>query len=241
MAGYQSVMRSVLHRCFLAGLTGICISLLVAGNCVDCKNGMYECTTEVVGNDGQTRYKKICCETVEACGKIRVPGDRSDSPYCKPTCKWFDLGRTHYDVYETANQCCSEQYGVLQKYPIVYLGRCPNRVQRKDFQPQPNGCGTSDKPVSPSDAEGKKGGKADFTSACNTHDVCYDTCNSSRSTCDQKFLTDMYAECSAKYGPKTAGLTHCRAMAKNFFYDGVRTFGGSAWDESQQKSCQCCG
>lgn len=231
-------------------LVCISISLLAGGNsnfvetsdafCAECKDGKYECTTEVVGNDGQTRYKRICCETAEACGRRLVPGDRSESPFCKPTCKWFDLGRTHYDIYDPVNECCSEQYGALQKYPIVYLGRCPNRVPRAGFKPEPNGCGTTDKPVDPTDLAQGKGGKANFTSACNNHDVCYDTCNSDRSVCDKKFLDEMYGECARKYAKGSKALTHCIGVAKNFFYAGARTFGGSAWDSAQQKACQCC-
>lgn len=97
----------------------------------------------------------------------------------------------------------------------------------------PNGCGgegwTSGVPDS--------FGDADFTPACNAHDVCYEPASTTnRLDCDNKLRDDLHAACFAAYGAPEpdppgprgpsgpAGTCHHRA---DLYYDGVRTFGKS--------------
>lgn len=208
-----------------------------------CGNCDKWCTTPIVGNDGQTRYKRQCCGLNDECGERQYPGDNGPSPYCKFPCKKLsDNGRWYSTHYDSAAECCDPISGVQPKYPIRNLALCTNWAPRRDAGPEPNGCGTKDKPVDPTDKEaGRGGGKADFTAACNQHDTCYDTCNSDRSACDAKFLENMYKECGAKYPAGSKGLTHCKAIAKNGFYAGASSIlGYSAYNAAQQRVCQCC-
>ena len=215
-----------------------------------CSGGRKDCSLGPwLGGDGKAQiYKLLCCEADEGCGSALLPGQKRPDPYCirntKKECEWNSFGREHTDKYDPKEQCCSSQYGVLQKYPISYIGRCPNRGPRAGVKLEPNGCGTKDKPVDPTDKEdlGKGrtiGGRADFTEACNAHDSCYDTCNSDRGACDDKFLEKMNAICNATY-KRGASLDHCMKMARNWFFQGVKTLGSSAYDDAQKRVCQCC-
>jgi len=215
----------------------------VSDFCVGCTDSQKECTTSVVGNDGQTRYKRVCCELSDECGTYKTPGERWESPVCIPKhfCDWTDYGRTHHTEYDPEKQCCSSEFGVLQKYPIIYLGQCKHPVPHPGYESVPNGCGTKEHPVNPTDSEGKYKGRANFTSACNTHDACYDRCNSGKAPCDKQLEDDMNAECNSKYKARSPELAHCKKMVKNWFIAGVQTiFGSWAYDDAQQKACQCC-
>ena len=68
-----------------------------------------------------------------------------------------------------------------------------------------------------------------FHQACVQHDGCYRQHWASKSTCDQWFLGDMKASCSASFrfwDPRT-GPCHAQAYA---FFLGVTTFGGDAYN-----------
>merc|ERR1712137_188713 len=60
--------------------------------------------------------------------------------------------------------------------------RCPpgtTSSPRAGHKPSSNGCGSGGISIS---------GQFDMTTCCDKHDVCYDTCNSSKETCDTEFL-----------------------------------------------------
>jgi RHS repeat-associated protein len=42
----------------------------------------------------------------------------------------------------------------------------------------------------------------DFTSACDSHDKCYQMCNKSKSKCDDEILADMRIACSSAFSPQ---------------------------------------
>jgi hypothetical protein len=221
----------------------------VSSHCADCTGDRPKlCQTPVIGNDGQTRYRKICCQEEDECGERQYPNDRWLAPYCKifSKCRYFgSLGREYLDKYDPQEQCCTE-YGLEPKSPIRYFERCrKTRVVNPSYVSQPNGCGDKDHPLDPTDSEEIKGrtigGKADFTEPCNAHDTCYDTCNRDKDQCDEKFLTDMYAVCTSKYSKSSAPLAHCKKMAKNWFYQGVQSFvGRGAYEDAQSQACKCC-
>jgi RHS repeat-associated protein len=74
----------------------------------------------------------------------------------------------------------------------------------------------------------------DFTSSCNKHDICYETCGNSKSLCDKKFFKDMAQECY-KY-TKSATRKLC-LIAANTYYLGVYWAATSAYSDSQEGWC----
>ena len=130
--------------------------------------------------------------------------------------------------YDPNAQCCTSSQQLVQKHPIQDLADCPNRQPWPPHVPASNGCtGIIDDPniCAPG-----------FTSACNGHDICYDTCNRNKATCDTDFENDMIAICQA------ANPGFCRNNCEN----NARRFAAVVraiqrfYDAAQRQACQCC-
>jgi hypothetical protein len=74
-----------------------------------------------------------------------------------------------------------------------------------------------------------------FTSACNTHDICYGTLGASKSACDTQFYNNMRAICSSRYPHwyQAVQRNACYASAWTY-YQAVKQFGQSAFDNAQK-------
>jgi hypothetical protein len=140
-------------------------------------------------------------------------------------------------LYDPVQGCCTPT-GVQQKYPIVNLQNCPNRVAHPGFVPVPNGCGAQGGIQFPG-----TWGNAQFTPCCNTHDICYGTCNSGKANCDSAFLTCLQDACRNAYPGsglvESAKRNACLGVA-NAYYQGVNHGGQSAYDSAQREACDCC-
>ena len=138
--------------------------------------------------------------------------------------------------FDPASQCCTSA-GAVQKYPIQDLASCPNRVATTNpgytGNTQGNGCGTVARQFP------KRFGKANILSACNTHDICYGTCNSDRVACDQAFQANLFAACDAGYAG-TKQLESCKTLAV-FYFVAVVSEGIPAYEDAQKLACDCCG
>ena len=88
-------------------------------------------------------------------------------------------------------------------------------------------------------AEGK-GKKANFTPACNKHDVCYGTCNKDKDACDKAFCENLLKACKNTWpdasDPKRRG---CNTRA-NFYCAGVTLAADSDYWNAQAEGCHCC-
>jgi hypothetical protein len=97
---------------------------------------------------------------------------------------------------------------------------------------------------------------------CNKHDICYQTCGSDKSQCDQQMYDDMMAVCNKAYpeakcpfvvgseicnGSRWKCLRDCqkwyneRASCANSarkYKWGLTLFGGSAYEERQEQFCE---
>ncbi|NJL13794.1 MAG: hypothetical protein HC913_12855 [Microscillaceae bacterium] len=75
--------------------------------------------------------------------------------------------------------------------------------------------------------------------ACDRHDECYQTCNTpgGRAACDRQMYADMMATCHASSAPPPV-KKRCQEWALRY-YRGLQVFGGSAYRERQQQSCNC--
>ena len=141
-------------------------------------------------------------------------------------------------VYDSATACCTAT-GVVQKNPIADLARCPSKVAHAGHTCVPNGCGGSGGVGVPNSFLA-----ANFLPACNTHDCCYDRCNSVKATCDSDFRSTLRASCTAAY-PGTGFIESrkrslCLSTADTYF-DFVDSRGQTYYDEAQRQSCDCCG
>jgi len=139
--------------------------------------------------------------------------------------------------YDTDVSCCTPS-GVQQKYPIVDLSACPDKMPHPGFVPVPNGCGGAGSiftPIIPN-----RFGSADFTPCCDTHDICYGTCNKVKSQCDNNFLGCLQASCMAAYSDKPVRLKACLKVA-GIYFGFVDSRGQNFFDNGQKEACDCCG
>ena len=147
--------------------------------------------------------------------------------------------------YDPTTQCC-EVGGVQPVHPIADLDLCPNRVPHPGHVPEFNGCGPAQGFIShiiPNRIGPYR--NIDFTQACNNHDICYDTCNSVKSTCDRNFLADMTAACTAAYSGRgwfaRYMRTACTADAYLYYTAVSKTSTGTdAYESAQKEACDCC-
>ncbi|KAI0239938.1 Group XIIA secretory phospholipase A2 [Lamellibrachia satsuma] len=109
---------------------------------------------------------------------------------------------------------------------------CPNGKKpkrRKNHKPSFNGCGAYGIEIG---MENMPGG---MTRCCNTHDLCYDTCNNKRHNCDKEFkecLSDVCHRLKTKKGTKECLSTVDLMQA------GTSVFGCQAYLDSQKKACR---
>lgn len=81
-------------------------------------------------------------------------------------------------------------------------------------------------------------GDADFSDACRKHDNCYETCGSSKSSCDAKFERDMESACHDAYpggGIDFIRRNSCIGVA-NTYAVAVERMGGDAYRAAQQNN-----
>ncbi|RKZ49306.1 MAG: hypothetical protein DRR16_33640 [Candidatus Parabeggiatoa sp. nov. 3] len=71
----------------------------------------------------------------------------------------------------------------------------------------------------------------DFTSACETHDQCYERCNSSRKACDTDFFTQLQQACPSQEEERVK-YQICSEITKLYWYTVSKT-GNSAWTKAQ--------
>ncbi len=75
----------------------------------------------------------------------------------------------------------------------------------------------------------------DFETACDTHDFCYSTCGTSRSSCDRAFCSDLADRCDAlSFGEDLLCFTFA-----NIGCSFVRSAGGPFFIGAQRNSCDC--
>lgn len=143
--------------------------------------------------------------------------------------------------YDPSSQCCTSS-GVQPQTSITNLDHCPERVTNPNNVPASNGCGAGWTAYVVPDTFRD----ADFTTSCDHHDHCYETCNASKEACDQAFLLDLQDACDAAYPAGGDRRTeHRRVMCfrrATHYYRVVSQFSRAqtAFDDAQKKGCQCC-
>jgi hypothetical protein len=75
-----------------------------------------------------------------------------------------------------------------------------------------------------------------FVTACDFHDICYDTCNNPKATCDTGFLNRMLALCA----PLTNSQCRANCQSNAQTYYDVVAFIDRFYVSAQKAACQCC-
>lgn len=169
----------------------------------------------------------------------------------------------------SANTCC-HQGGTVSKYSISDLSVCPMKTQGTRLH-EFDGCTNyPDNAVSIFGSRANVPGTSTVIGTeqpdgavpdnypCNLHDLCYQTCGSSKDTCDASLRDGAEHVCQVAY--PTAACPYpademigddnkcevyfderasCFRSPGQLFF-GVQHFGGGAYRERQQQYCQCC-
>ncbi len=109
-------------------------------------------------------------------------------------------------------------------------------VAKDEHEPTSNGCGSLDFLFDDSE-ESFVYVEKEFSSCCDIHDHCYDTCLEDKDECDLKFKKCLYKVCRSKKG-EYFGTKKCKLKAK-LFYMTVLGVGCQSYLEAQKQACQC--
>ncbi|XP_045476191.1 group XIIA secretory phospholipase A2 isoform X2 [Harmonia axyridis] len=116
--------------------------------------------------------------------------------------------------------------------------KCPNDASPRpdrNHVPQANGCGSLGLSIP---AEYLP--VSEMTKCCNSHDICYDTCNKQKELCDLEFKRCLYKYCES-YTHTIGGISTVKACkgAAKMLYTGTLTFGCKSYLDAQKKACFC--
>mmetsp|Transcript_9747 Transcript_9747/g.27381 ORF Transcript_9747/g.27381 Transcript_9747/m.27381 type:complete len:206 (-) Transcript_9747:177-794(-) len=164
------------------------------------------------------------CGGVDGKGKIN---DRlSSSKFGKVI---EDINKNNYGMREEMTKHLNYNLGSRAGHSGNCEFECPSgkAIQKKDHVPEANGCGASFLRVK---------GTYDFTECCNEHDICFDTCGSGRSSCDEKFLACMTQMCIDHDSPEDTAACKKQASAYHF---GSNLMGCSLYHSAQSNACEC--
>jgi hypothetical protein len=147
------------------------------------------------------------------------------------------------EIIITTMQCC-DNLKVKPIWPIANIEDpqdCPNRTARIPPRP-PNGCTPFGIPADalailyPQCAA--IGQAPSFTSACNQHDIDFDTCGFSKEAANAAFGSNLNAIC-ARIPGEFCG-TACYALAGKFVSVVSSPSFSSFYNSAQTAVCQCC-
>lgn len=139
-------------------------------------------------------------------------------------------------LFQTLSRAVLDRIGQPPPRRYAHLqedGICPERIAKPGHIPSANGCGAEDGGKFPDKIWG-----ANFSYACTLHDYCYDTCNTSQTTCDSNFCDDLNGACAVP-GIAHYLLTNCTAIA-GVYCGAVTFFGEDAYNAAQANACICC-
>ncbi|KAK4222395.1 hypothetical protein QBC38DRAFT_539607 [Podospora fimiseda] len=80
-----------------------------------------------------------------------------------------------------------------------------------------------------------------FEEACNIHDTCWATCNSSFGACNNNFLNNLYNLCVREFSQYSKSLTGCNNLAQIYYIRSTVSTSGLLWLEEQRKYYRCVG
>lgn len=77
-----------------------------------------------------------------------------------------------------------------------------------------------------------------FITACNDHDICYQTCGSSKRVCDNLFYQGMMSICSERLVGGEQEPVRCFVLAY-VYWQAVLRYGHESFDITQSRVCEC--
>jgi hypothetical protein len=230
-----------------------------AGSCQECSR----CSgSNCVTDDGLTpRQASINDCKEQYCSSGNVATRNNDSEFPINSCQKCLNGSPAADPAKNAKRiqqgCCYLGEAVAIN-PIADLAKCPQRTSHPGYVPAFNGCGgsgiTSSVPDNPMLAwhstdllylalYGRSAG--DFTTACNRHDICYDTCINpagvSKANCDLIFGQAMDTICDRDYIGILASGYRNECLSFSATYEYVVSRIEPFYKSAQMTACDCCG
>lgn len=191
----------------------------------DCCGGNETCC----GDECCNNYSGLCCEGTNGteCCEWTIDEVCCDGECCNGSC--CDSLDCEHCVSGDCKPCLEK----ASDYEEL-TGCSGTIVPDPDWTPQPNGCSS---PLGDNPAYYACGEASSFLDACNDHDTCYQTCNSSRVLgCDANFSSALGAVCEPLSGDCK---DTCNFWADNYA-GAVINWGQGAWESGQVNACACC-
>lgn len=133
--------------------------------------------------------------------------------------------RNLHDIFDAA-----VEENCIFKCPVEGVTPKPDR----NHVPKADGCGALGLKIDPTYLP-----IGEMSKCCNTHDICYDTCNMQKDLCDMEFKNCLYRYCDnhkKSIGDKM--VTACKSAAKILF-TGTMALGCKAYLDAQKNACYC--
>ncbi|XP_043484520.1 group XIIA secretory phospholipase A2 [Leptopilina heterotoma] len=114
--------------------------------------------------------------------------------------------------------------------------QCPtgiSSVPDKNHVPKSDGCGSLGIEINQEYLP-----LAEMTKCCDSHDICYDTCNLDKEKCDLDFKRCLYKYCDGYDSTGVSIVNACKAAAK-MLYTGTTTLGCKSYMDAQKNACYC--
>jgi len=116
--------------------------------------------------------------------------------------------------------------------------QCPgnqNPVKNKLHAPTSDGCGSLGMKINTEYLPAPE-----MARCCDSHDICYDTCNSDKELCDIEFKRCLYKYCDSfeKGTAQETLIKGCKTAAKVLF-TGTITLGCKSYLDAQKRACFC--
>jgi membrane-bound inhibitor of C-type lysozyme len=257
-----------------------------AGTCPECKKCS---GSNCVADNSQTPgpfYRKLCKKPICNGGAVEFVNNDAEklADICRECRNGTDQNREDGSTPDDATQCCHNGYSLpkLGNPLQTLIDQCPKRQQVPESVRQHDVDGCSDgltsniqdpmlgmygpmkygiKPTTIGLAQGlvPKSEALGLNLACNSHDICYQTCKNDKGTCDLALKADIATTCEAAY-PPTCPLNlsnsdcfrpdgyfdqrnQCSIGPFNFawmYYQGVNWGASTPYADRQQQYCQCC-
>ena len=160
-------------------------------------------------------------------------------------------------TYDAGSECCDRTTGAvsLRLLGSAYDECTDTRSQRPDFDPESaaDGCsaGVPPDPNRPlpmcpgvrfgcDEDDGEANCPEGINLPCNRHDFCYQTCGRTREQCDDEFFIDMLVVCAFLSPAEDELCGEACAVVASQYFTAVSLFAGQAYENGQNRSCQCC-
>ncbi|XP_069123094.1 group XIIA secretory phospholipase A2-like [Argopecten irradians] len=148
----------------------------------------------------------------------------------------FGLNGNGDDFMSSFGSMVDSLAGAFDEFNKECTFTCPKSKQvikpRTDHVPTSNGCGSYGMALNTEKLP-------KMTKCCDSHDICYDTCNSNKESCDRNFKQCLENMCH----DMADSLSHeefegCEATAE-LMYQGTAVLGCNSFKEAQQNACEC--